>query len=337
MAATRRPTVSVVMPVRNEASWIERCLDSVVAQDYPSDLTEVIVADGRSTDGTREIVEQVRQRIGRDGGPAVVVVDNPGRIVPTALNVCLGVARGDVIIRVDGHCEISRDYVRRCVDALASTGADNVGGVQRAVGDGIVGRAIAAAMSSQFGVGGARFHYATRPGWVDTVFLGAYPRTVFDRIGGFDEDLVRNQDDELNFRLQQAGGRIWLDPSIVTIYRPRASVGALWRQYFGYGFYKALVMRKRRGLASLRQLAPPAFVGGGVASLVSVTVTRRWLIPATYFGAYVFANLTAAAVHRGRLGISRGVLPLAFAIMHVAYGAGFLIGVVRWGLSARRA
>jgi glycosyltransferase involved in cell wall biosynthesis len=290
---------------------------------------EVLVVDGASDDDTVAVVQDVAAR---SPHVPVTVLSNPKRIVPTGMNIALARAKGDVIVRVDGHCEIEPDYVRRCVEALASTGADNVGGLQRAVADGVVGRGIAAAMASPFGVGGARFHYATEPGWVDTVYLGAYPKTVFDRIGGFDEDLVRNQDDELNFRLQQAGGKIWLDPTIRSVYRPRSSLRALWRQYSGYGFYKVLVMRKRGGFASWRHLVPAAFVLGAAGCVIVGVVTGRWQIPVIYLSTYAAANLAASTVSGRGLGRSRFVLPLVFAILHVAYGIGFLRGLIRWGV-----
>ena len=203
--ATPLPFVSVVMPVRQEASHIAHTVGAVLAQDYPGELLEVIVADGMSTDGTRGVLEGIQREHAN-----LIVLDNPGRIAPTALNVAIRAARGAVIVRVDGHTEVAADYVRECVEALARSGADNAGGRMNALGEGAFGAAVALATSSPFGVGGARFHYSDREEWVDTVYLGAWRRDVFDRIGFFDEELVRNQDDEFNYRLRASGGRILL-------------------------------------------------------------------------------------------------------------------------------
>ena len=330
---TELPFVSVLMPVRNEAMFIHRSLGSVIAQTYPPDRMEILVLDGQSDDGTPDRARELGARA-RDGGRApVVLLENPGRSVSPAMNIGIERARGDVIVRVDGHCEIDPGYVMGCVDALVRTGADNVGGIQAAVGEGVVGRAIAAAMTSRFGVGGASFHFSTTSAWVDTVYLGAFRRDVFDRVGGFDEDLVRNQDDELNFRITQSGGRVWLEPTLRTVYRPRPSLRAMWKQYFQYGVYKVLVARKRRAVASIRHLVPAAFVGGVASSLVAGLVTRSILIATAIPGLYVLANVAASLAAPRPLGSSRLVLPLAFVTMHVAYGVGFLVGIVRWSVA----
>ena len=208
MTRSSIPLVTVVMAVRNEGAFLEESLGSVLAQDYPADRLEIILADGMSEDGTRAAAEGLRVR-----HPGLTVIDNPGRVVATGLNAAIRRARGDVIVRVDGHTVIAPDYVRQCVDALERTGADNVGGRMNAVGAGPFGEAVALATSSPFGVGGARFHYSTEEEWVDTVYLGAWRRDVFERIGFFDEELVRDQDDEFNYRLRATGGRVLLTPA----------------------------------------------------------------------------------------------------------------------------
>ena len=329
------------MPIRNEADYIAQSLGSILAQDYPADRIEILIADGMSDDGTRTII----QRLCHDPNlqPATCnlqLLDNPGRIVPTAFNIALSRARGDVIIRVDGHCEIAPDYVRRCVELLEETGADNVGGLQRAVGEGPVAETIALATSSPFGVGGARFHYATEPGWADTVYLGAYRRDVFERIGGFDEELVRNQDDEFNFRLTQTGGKIWLDPSIRSRYYSRASLCKLWRQYYQYGFYKVRVIQKRGAVPSPRHLVPATFVLTLLGSWLAALITRRRWLALFVAGPYLVANLIASVLTARRAShppspVSRPPspafqLPLAFATLHLAYGLGFLAGLWHW-------
>lgn len=322
------PRVTIIMPIRNEGGFIGRSLGAVLAQDYPAERMEVLVVDGLSDDATRDLIAHTI--VAHPGAAPVTVLDNPGRIVPTGMNIGLRRARGDVIVRVDGHCEIAPDYVRRCVEALQETGADNVGGLQRAVGETPVGEAIALANSSPFGVGGARFHYASEPGWADTVYLGAYRREVFDRVGGFDEELVRNQDDELNFRLIQAGGRIWLDPAIRSTYYSRAALPKLWRQYYQYGLYKVLVIRKRGAVASWRHLVPAAFVLSLALSLLLALVTRRPRLGLLVAGPYAAANLGASLWTGRRAPRALPLLPPAFAAMHVAYGLGFLVGLYRW-------
>ncbi len=324
-------SVTVIMPVRNEAEFIARTLATVLDQDYPSDRLEILVVDGMSDDGTRELVldlvEQQRAP-GRESAP-ITLLDNPSRIVPAAMNIGIERARG-IVVRVDGHCELAPDYVTRCVAALRESGADNVGGVQRAVGEGAVGGAIALAVNSRFGVGTGKFHYARTAGWVDTVYLGAYPTDVFARIGGYDEELVRNQDDELNLRLIEAGGKVWLDPSIRSTYHSRNSLISLWRQYFGYGFYKVRVLQKHRVIASWRQLVPIALVLGLLVSGVLAALAGQLGWSFVVAGPYV-AVVALASLWTGRR--QRRLIPglaAAFVTLHLAYGVGYLSGLLRW-------
>ena len=336
------PLVSIVMPIRNEADFIARSLGSVLTQDYPADCMEVLVADGRSEDATRGIIEQTirereivvaaqPQKTSAPVLPAVQVLDNPGHIVPTGFNLALKQARGEIIIRVDGHCEIQADYVRRCVELLLQTGAACVGGPMFTVGKTKIAKAIAAAQSSMFGVGGAAFRTGrTKPGLVDTVAFGAYRAEVFERLGGFDEELVRNQDDEFNFRLTQSGGKIWLDPSLKTTYYSRASFGKLWRQYFQYGFYKVRVIQKRRAVASWRHLVPAAFVLGLFSAALPAFITHNHLWVWAIAGPYLIANFGASLWTARRDWQTLPFLPYAFAILHLAYGTGFLWGLWKW-------
>lgn len=321
------PYVSVIMPVRDEAAHLERSLGSIVGQDYPADRMEVLVVDGMSTDGTRE---RVRRIAAATSAPVVRLLDNPRRIVPAALNRGIAAARGSVIVRVDGHCVIRPDHVSRCVELLRDTGAENVGGVTDARGVGLLGRAIALATTSRFGVGGSRFRVGSAAGWVDTVFPGAWPREVFERVGGFDEDLVRNQDDEMNLRIRQAGGRIWLDPALSTEYFVRSDLSSLWRQYWQYGAYKVRVLQKRHRLPAARALAPPLFVTALVAGAAAWAATgaAAWLLaPAAPYAA---ANLASSAAVGRRDLAAAPLLPVVYAVLHLAYGAGFLAGLWRW-------
>ncbi len=332
----RRPKVSIVMPVRNESVAIRESLAAVIAQDYPSDHIEVLVVDGRSDDDTRELVSQVASRAAAAGGPPIRILDNPRRIQGAALNIALEHATGDVIVRVDGHCEIATDYVSRCIEVLDQTGADNAGGLQLPVGHGFVGRAIAVTTTSRFGIGNARFHYAKRPEWVDTVYLGAFRRDVFERIGSFAEDVGPNEDDDLNLRLVRSGGRIRLDPSIRSRYFCRPSLRAAARQYYRYGFFKVRVMRKRHVLPNVRSLVPPAFVLGLVGSAAAAVWLRRPIVVLAVGGPYVVAMSAAIASNARRDVATLPLLPVTFFVLHLSYGVGVLCGLADWVWAAAR-
>jgi succinoglycan biosynthesis protein ExoA len=335
---TERPTVTVIMPVRNEEGFIARSLGAVLGQSYPAELVQVLVADGMSEDRTREIVDGLAR-----ARPAatVEIVDNPGGIVPTGFNAALDRAKGDVIVRVDGHTVIAPDYVEACVEALAASGADAVGGRMDAQGSGPVGTAIALATSSRFGVGDARFHYATGEHWVDTVYLGAWRRELFARVGRFDPEMVRNQDDEFSYRLRAAGGRLLLTDRIRSRYHSRGSLRTVFRQYRQYGFWKVRVLQKHPKQMSARQFVPPLFVAALAAGAVLAPASRsarRGL--AGLVGAYAVAALAASVAVAHRHGWRHlPVLPAAFAAIHVGYGSGFLAGLVRfarrWGDAGR--
>jgi succinoglycan biosynthesis protein ExoA len=332
------PFVTIIMPIRNEAAFIKRSLASVLAQDYPPNRMEVLIVDGKSTDGTRDIVTNLKIRNPKRcpepvEGSEICILDNPARIVPTALNIGLQHACGSVIIRVDGHCEIAPDYVRRCVEVLQEIGADCVGGPMVTVGETWMAQAVALAQSSSFGVGGVAFRTGrTNPGYVDTLAFGAYRREVFEQIGGFDEQLVRNQDDEFNYRLLKAGGRIWLDPSIHSVYHSRASLRSLWRQYFQYGYWKVRVMQKHPRQMHLRQFVPPTFVAALLGSALLATFTVVGCLLLTLIaGSYILANLAASvwtACKHGWRHLLR--LPAVFVTLHLSYGLGFLIRLVRF-------
>ncbi len=324
--------VTVILPVRNEANFIARNLEAIFDEDYPQECLEVIVADGMSTDGTREIIKSLQEQHSN-----LQLIENPGKIVATGMNAALACARGEIIVRVDGHTIISRNYIRECVNTIGRSGADNVGGRMEAVGEGRFGQAVAQATSSPFGVGGARFHYSVREEWVDTVYMGAWPRDVFARIGLFDEELVRNQDDEFNYRLLSNGGRILLNPQIKSLYYNRNTVRTLWRQYFQYGYWKVRVMQKHSRQMRPRQFAPPTFVIALLLSLLTAPffTAGKWmfiLVASSYLIASMGASLITAARGGWRL---FPLLPVTFAILHLAYGFGFCAGLVmfwnRWG------
>jgi len=344
------PFVSVVLPIRNEERTIGDCLGAVLAQDYPAGRMEVLVVDGQSTDRTRVVVEEAAAR---DPWSRVRLLDNPVGSAPPALNIGIRAARGELIARVDGHTIIAPDYLRRCVETLRETGADNVGGLMRPEGRGYVGRCIALATGSRFGVGNSRFHYDEHGGEAETVYLGCFRRVIFERVGLFDEGLIRNQDDELNDRIVASGGRIWLDPRIRSTYYNRGSYRSLWRQYYQYGYWKVRVLRRHPEARRARHLAPAALVAAlasaalvGLAALASRLVDARhrggrpvWfgrdtldtlvmaLLTATW-GVYGAASVAAALVVASRAGwrFLPGLL-VSFWRLHLGYGAGFLAGL----------
>jgi succinoglycan biosynthesis protein ExoA len=327
------PFVTVILPIRNEANFIERSLGAVLRQDYPSNRMEVIVADGNSTDDTRLVIAQLVDEV-KVAGPCapVLVIDNAGGIVATGLNAALKRASGDIVVRVDGHTVIATDYVRQCVEALARTGAENVGGRMDPVSTSSFGQAVAIATSSPFGVGGARFHYSTREEWVDTVYMGAWRKQTFDRIGMFDEELVRNQDDEFNYRLLSHGGRILLSQQIRSHYYNRSTLKTLSRQYFQYGYWKVRVMQKHPRQMRLRQFIPAAFVlvlflGSAFAPLSGAFGYGALACVA----AYLILNLSASLLSVAKHGWNHvALLPGVFATLHFSYGLGFIVGTVRF-------
>lgn len=325
------PFVSICLPVRNERDFIEKTIACIEAQTYPSEKLECIVVDGCSTDGTREYIERAL--------PALqlrwVLLDNPNHIVPTAMNIAVRQASGDVIIRVDGHTLISPTYVDECVNILISENADNVGGCMNAISKQYVGQCIAFATSSRFGIGNALFHFSQSNAWVDTVYMGAWRREVFHRIGLFDEELVRNQDDEFNYRLRADGGNILLAPSIKSKYYSRSTLLSLFKQYFQYGYWKVRVLQKHPRQMQWRQFVPVAFVSAvlGTAALFAYAVSWPFIFVAS---AYLCANIAASVIVAARRGIRYlPLLPVVFATLHISYGAGFLVGLFRfihrWG------
>jgi succinoglycan biosynthesis protein ExoA len=319
------PTLSIVIPCRNEAAYIEPCVRSMLSQEPRPPRFEIIVADGMSDDGTRNVLRRLVQE-----DPRVRMVDNPDQIVSTGLNAAIQAARGTTIIRIDAHTEYAPDYLQQCVDVLRETGADNVGGPWVARGKGYVGRAIAAAFQSPFAVGGSRAHDPEYEGEVNSVYLGCWPREIFNRVGFFDEELVRNQDDEFNFRLTRAGGKVWQSRRIRSWYTPRESLAALFRQYLQYGYWKVRLMQKHGKLSSVTYFVPGVFILTlfllACASMVS-TLAGYGFVAA--IAAYGFAVLTAAVLTARQVGW--GLLPLlpaVFACFHLSFGIGFLRGML---------
>ena len=320
--------ISIIVPVRNEVRYIPRCLQAVAEQDYPSDRIEILVADGMSDDGTFELLKDWASQAANR-----YVFQNPGKIVPTGLNILIPKAKGNVIIRVDGHCVIAPDYVSNCVRHLEEEGVDGVGGPMRSIGEDLISQVTALAMSSKFGVGNSSFRTETgQTKLTDTVPFPAYKRAIIEKVGLYDEELVRNQDDEYNYRIREAGGKILLAEDVLSEYYSRGSLIKLWKQYFQYGFWKVRVLQKHPRQMSLRQFVPLAFVLALILTLVlSLVVSWGWLALSVLLATYLVANLSASVITASGQGFEKLLLlPLAFAIIHLSYGLGFLLGLFKF-------
>jgi cellulose synthase/poly-beta-1,6-N-acetylglucosamine synthase-like glycosyltransferase len=330
------PFVSVIIPCRNEAQYLARSLDSVLDNDYPAERMEVILADGMSSDGTREQIGGYMARYSR-----VRLVDNHARITSTALNRAIEASRGEIIVRVDAHSAISQDYISKAVRYLHSTGAWNVGGVMHTIpdGDGPFAEPIGLVLTHRFGVGNSHFRTSARAGsdqlrWVDTVFGGCWRREVFARLGGFNEQLVRSQDLEFNLRLGRAGGRILLAPDLESRYWARANLLYFIRHNWANGVWAVLPFAFSQGLpVRIRHLVPLAFVATLTLSLLAPVLVspRLEILPVLVAAPYLVASTAVSWVlgYRTRSIRNALLLPLAFASLHWAYGAGSWWGAVR--------
>jgi len=318
--------VSVILPCRNEVKHIRSCLDSVVASDFPKDQLELLVVDGQSDDGTREIVLEFSQR-----HSWIRLLANARRTTPAGMNIGIQSAKGQIVMRMDAHTLYPPNYISGSVRWLMRTKADNVGGIiiTRPANQTPKAQAISFALSHPWGVGNAHFRIgATEPKWVDTVPFGCYRREVFDRIGLYDEALIRNQDDELNHRLIKGGGRILLVPEIKASYTARESLGKLWVMYYQYGYFKPLAVRKIGAVMTARQLVPSVFV----MSLVVATLLAPWsskmaVLVAAIVIAYAALDLSISALAALRSGVRCGLWSVVvFPILHLSYGIGYLKG-----------
>ena len=315
-----KETVSVILPVRNEEKYIARCLDSIVDQDYSKGDLEVLVVDGMSDDGTRAIIERYVM-----SHSFIRILDNPRRITPCALNIGIRMARGNIIIRMDGHATYDAEYVKNCVESLDKTEADNVGGLRRHVGEGFIGHAIALAEACRFGTGGAKFRTAKNEQYVDTVFPGAWYKKTFEKYGYFNEKLVRNQDIEHNSRIRKKGGRIYLTPQIKSFYYCRSNLKDLWLQNFRTGVWNIETIKIAPGSLSLRHFIPLFFVIG---------LLTTWIIPWLWFG-IVISYISCSVFFSLRIAVANGaanffIMPLVFLTLHLSYGFGLLVGIFLW-------
>jgi glycosyltransferase involved in cell wall biosynthesis len=319
--------ISIIIPCRNEDKYIGKCLDSIIDNDYPKNALEVLVVDGMSEDGTRNIVEKYCKKY-----PFITLIDNCKKIVPTALNIGIQKAREDIIIRMDAHNVYSKDYISKCVKYLNEYNVDNVGGIWVTLPgkNTIIAESIALALSHPFGVGNAYYRIGLKePKFVDTVPFGCYKKEIFKRIGLFDEDLVRNQDDELNIRLIKNGGRILLVPDIISYYYARDSISKLWEMYYQYGYFKPLVAKKANTLLTYRQLIPALFISSLIISAILSFLSKAFLMVfLSLLLGYLIANISFSL----RIAFKKGlkyllILPIVFGSLHFSYGWGYLKGI----------
>lgn len=327
----RRHGVSIVVPCYNEEATIEFLLKAIRDQDYRAGEIEVVIADGMSSDTTRE---RIRKFSAENPEMIIRMVDNPQRKIPSGLNRAITESRGEYIIRLDAHSIPAPDYVRRCIERLDSGIAENVGGVWKIKSKDShwVGRSIAAAAAHPIGVGDAFYRYGTKAAYVDTVPFGAFKRSVIEQIGLFNEKLLSNEDYEFNARIRANGGRIWFDPQIQSIYFARGDFPSLIKQYFRYGYWKYQMLRAYPKTLRWRQALPPLFI----LSLLSLIIASPWLFYAQvlliavvmiYFLILFFASIPFVVKHRipaAALGF-----PLSIAIMHLSWGSGFLWSMVK--------
>ncbi len=331
---TELPLVSLIVPCRNEERYIATCLSSVLSNGYPLDRLEVLVVDGQSTDATADTVRALAAT-----HSCIRLLDNPRRITPAALNLGVREASGSLIMLIGAHASYPPGYIRSLVDGIMESGADAVGGAcQTCPGSNTaLAHAIAAGMGHPFGVGNAWFRLALeQPRWVDTVPFGCYRREIFQRIGGFDEDLVRNQDDEFNLRLLRHGGRLLLLPMVRSRYFARTSLRQLWRMYYQYGWYKPMVIRKLRAVMTVRQVIPAAFVMCLVVSALAGAVwPLLWVLLAAMLSAYAITTVAVSLSRARDLGVGVALrLMLVFPTLHFGYGTGFLLGMLAQRSSA---
>ncbi len=320
-------TVSIIIPCRNEENYIKQCIDSFLNQSYPKELIEIIIADGMSTDNTRNIINEISKKNNN-----VILIDNKKFTAPAGMNLGIKKSNSDIIIIFGAHAYADKEFVKENVLALENEEVGCAGGVITTINDSIKGEAIAEAMSCPFGVGNALFRYAEKEAFVDTVGFGAYYRKFITEIGLFDEELVRNQDDELNFRVQKTGKKILLNPKIKSTYFSRGDFKKLWRQYYQYGFWKVRVIQKHKKPASIRHLIPLMFVlfllFGGIGSIFSN------LIRIGYFST-ILLYLILDAVFSLKLSKKKSLLHfpylfITFPILHISYGIGFIFGIVNF-------
>jgi glycosyltransferase involved in cell wall biosynthesis len=320
------PLISIICPLRNERNGIPELLDFVI-KALPLEK-EIIMVDGCSTDGTREIIETFIEK-----QPEVILLENADKIVPHALNLGIKVAKGKYIVRLDAHTEYAADYFLKIIDTFENTGAEIVGGPMRAVGESAFQRAVAVCTSTSFGIGDSKFHHENYKGYADSVYLGAWRKEIFETTGMFDEQLKRNQDDEFHYRSRSLGIKIFLNPEIKAWYYPRGTVKLLSKQYFQYGLFKPLVLKKVKSEIKIRHLVPPVFVLYLIATLIIIldTYNHSDYIYSTIsipFITYILLNLYFS-IKSQKLFTDIPSSLLVYPLLHLSYGVGFILGLFK--------
>lgn len=322
---TEEIIVSVVMPVYNEEQYIEKCIDSLLLQDYPIDKMEWIFVDGCSKDRTVEILNRYQKKY-----PSLIkVYNNPNKIVPYAMNIGIAASKGKYIVRLDAHADYAKDYISKCIYYLENTDAENVGGVAETKANGFMGNAIAKMLSSKYGVGNSQFRTNGESGYVDTVPFGAFKREVFSKYGGYDERLVRNQDNEMNFRIRKNGGKIYLSNDIHLSYYCRDSIKGISAMARKNGMWNIITMKLCPGSMGLRHFIPFAFVlsivGLGIFSFIHPFFA---VLLGAEMALYLLLDIVFSFKQAETLK-EFFALTVLFPIFHIAYGLGSMVGITK--------
>lgn len=330
---SRYPSVSIVLPVRNEQMYIEKCMHQLLHQDYPKEKYEILVVDGMSDDRTREIVTRSSGIINSKYRLTVRLLDNPKRYRAPAMNIGIRESRGEIILRIDARTMIPEDYLGKCVRTLVETGADNVGGVLKPVWNNSTQEAVGLAMSTPFGVGDAKFRTGGKSGYVDTVYLGCFRRDVFDKVGLFDETFpIISEDSDMNQRIRDAGGKVYLNKDIVANYYPRDNLSDLWKLYFHYGRAKAGNLIKYKKPTALRQIVPPLFLISIISlSLLGLFNRYFFYLLALLLGIYLLADVLVSiylTVQSRKFALLPRLLVI-FPIMHFSWTFGLLTRLMK--------
>jgi glycosyltransferase involved in cell wall biosynthesis len=325
-------TVSIVIPCKNEKNYIERCLDSFINQSYQQELYEILVCDGMSTDGTRDIVQEYTKK-----HKNIKLLDNIGITAPKAMNIGIKYSSSDIVVIFGAHAEAHKDFIKCNVEKLMNTDVYCSGGPIETISESNIGKAISLATSSPFGVGNALFRYSKEEKFVDTVAFGAYKREVFQKIGYFNEELTRAQDFEFNFRLTQNKLNILLSPDIKSKYYSRSSLKNLWNQYYQYGFWKPKIIKEYKKIASIRHIIPTLFVFYNIISLVgscfSSFLFYQWMVLMSLY--FIIDAIISIKISKNKIHL----LPfcfIIFPILHISYGVGFIVGYIAFSLKFDR-
>ena len=320
---TKCPFVTIILPVKNERQYITSALNSIFNQNYPKNKIELLIADGCSEDGTTEIIKNFQKNHFN-----IQLIENFGEIVSEGFNLALSQSIGEYILRIDGHSELPPNYLKNCIELMIKGKTDIVGGCIETLSSGVVGRANSVTQASFFGVGGVKFRNSqqSKAGFVDTLAFGLHKRELFAELGGYDEEMIYNQDDEFNFRVTQAGKKIWMNPILKTKYIARSNYKKLFKQYFNYGLYKVRGFQKRGRIFSIRHLIPSLFLGGLLSSFLIGYLYNYFFPFNILLGTYIITNIIYSIVKS----TSYLMIPfifISFCVLHISYGTGFI-----WGL-----